>query len=155
MELIKDKTSGSNFKFFSNPKSQIFNSKFSFPSLKFHILNAQFLHSKSPKFQVVKISNFKFLVQNFKLQIFKIPSFNFSKYQISIQNLKSQKFKFQLNSFQCPIPSFKNQIFFKEPLKTNQSFLDKSEKVEIKKRQMKITDFKKSKGTTKHSSVKD
>ena len=42
LEQIKDKNSSSNFKFFLNPKPQIFNSNFSFPSLKFHILNSQF-----------------------------------------------------------------------------------------------------------------
>ena len=139
MKLIKDKISSSNFKFFSSPKSRIFNSKFSFSSLKFHILNAQFLNSKSldfqlqifkscsnnnfhisntlahfsiyffthtyfkkiqktlnnnsqnhlpngllfPKFQIAKISNFKFHIQNFKSQIFKIPSFKVSKFQVS------------------------------------------------------------------------
>ena len=38
LEPIKDKISS----FFSSPKSQIFNSKFSFSSLEFHILNARF-----------------------------------------------------------------------------------------------------------------
>ena len=106
------------FKFFLNSKSQIFNSKFSFPSLKISPSRCptQFLNSKSPKFQVVKISNLRFHVQNFKSQISKTSSFNFSKFQVS--NLSKSKVfkylsksKFSILHSQCPIFKSKPSVF--------------------------------------------
>ena len=45
----------------SNSKSQIFNSKFSFPSLKLHILNFKFnLKFQVSKFQIASFQNLKF-----------------------------------------------------------------------------------------------
>ena len=194
LEQIKDKNSS-----FSKSQIQIFNSKFSFPSIKFHIQNSQFSNFKIYIFQVTNFQIFNF--QNFKLQkfqtsnfMFKISSHKFSKFQVSIfQNfkfqipsLKFQNFKFQIfqnpkfkisrfqtsnlkfqdskissfqsfnfQKFKSWIPSskfqtsnskllsFKDQTFFKELPKINQSFLDKNEKIQIKKGQMKITHLKK------------
>ena len=127
------------FKFFLNSKSQIFNSKFSFPSLKISPSRCptQFLNSKSPKFQVVKISNLRFHVQNFKSQIQKLQVSIFQNFKFQIfRNLKFSKFQFSkvqvLNSkFQISNIKFqasKSQIFFKEPSRNNQSFIDENEK---------------------------
>ena len=121
------------FKFFLNSKSQIFNSKFSFPSLKISPSRCptQFLNSKSPKFQVVKISNLRFHVQNFKSQISKTSSFNFSKFQVSnlskskvfkVSIFKSSGLEFQVPNFKHQIPSFKKSNLFQRTIKKQSKF---------------------------------
>ena len=135
---IKDPLSNSKF---SNPKSQIFNSKFSFLCLKFHILNFKFnLKISCSKFQVAnsQISSFKnFKLQNFKISSFKISSCKFSnlkfqKFQVAnFQNLKFQNFKmqsfkissFKLQNLKFQVSSCKEKNIFQGTTKIHQGFL--------------------------------
>ena len=108
-------------------------------------------------FKLQKISNLRFQFQNFKPQTPKIPSFKAQALSLKILNFKN----FKISPFQIPkslvskISNFNFKIsivqfqtseiksFSKKHEKPIKVFLIKMKKVQIKKRQMKITHSKK------------